>query len=237
MRGRRLADGFSLLWMASSADVQGMGQRERFVIFLVGALLGVMLLLGGKSCGSEKKQQMRQVRSALSMAPMMYDYAVMKKGFYGKYVLFERVDAGAAGAHVRTVVTGGTRRYAPEGRELPEEHIYIKETYPAGVALTEVGPVEVYEFTYADRIAVTLRPGHLAAEVALQSGDVAAVWPGHEELLIRLDAWRKLPGGAPWGKLESLVRELNGHPALASAHLVRIDWLAEADLIRANSPK
>jgi hypothetical protein len=214
-----------------------MGQRERFVIFLVGALLGVMLLLGGKSCGSEKKQQMRQVRSALSMAPMMYDYAVMKKGFYGRYVLFEQVAETKGGAKVRTLVTGGTRRYTPEGRELPEEHIYIKETYPAGVALAEAGPVEAYEFSYADRIAVTLKPGHQAAEISLQSGDVAAAWPGHEEVLIRLDAWRKLPGGAPWAKLEELVRELNGHPAVASAHLVRIDWVAEADLIRANSPK
>ena len=214
-----------------------MGQRERFVIFLVGALLGVMLLLGGKSCGSEKKQQMRQVRSDLSMAPMMYDYAVMKKGFYGRYVLFEQVAETKGGAKVRTLVTGGTRRYTPEGRELPEEHIYIKETYPAGVALAEAGPVEAYEFSYADRIAVTLKPGHQAAEISLQSGDVAAAWPGHEEVLIRLDAWRKLPGGAPWAKLEELVRELNGHPAVASAHLVRIDWVAEADLIRANSPK
>jgi hypothetical protein len=25
------------------------------------------------------------------MAPMMYDYGVMKKGFYGHYVLFEQV--------------------------------------------------------------------------------------------------------------------------------------------------
>ncbi len=214
-----------------------MGQRERFVIFLVGALLGVMLLLGGKSCGSEKKQQMRQVRSALSMAPMMYDYAVMKKGFYGRFVLFEQVAETKGGAKVRTLVTGGTRRYTPEGRELPEEHIYIKETYPAGVALAEAGPVEAYEFSYADRIAVTLKPGHQAAEISLQSGDVAAAWPGHEEVLIRLDAWRKLPGGAPWAKREELVRELNGHPAVASAHLVRIDWVAEADLIRANSPK
>ena len=94
-----------------------------------------------------------------------------------------------------------------------------------------------YEFTYADRIVIKLKPGHQAAEVSLQSGDVAAAWPGHEESLIRLDAWRKLPGGAPWGNLEALVRELNGHPAVDEARLPRIDWQAEADLIRANSPK
>jgi hypothetical protein len=214
-----------------------MGQRERFVIFLVGALLGIVLLLGGKSCGSEKKNQLRAVRSSLSMAPMMYDFAVMKKGFYGKYVLFERVAGIKDGGNVRTLVTGGTRRYSPEGKELPEEHILIKETYVAGVALAEAGPVASYEFTFADRIAIKLKPGHQAAEVKLQSGDVAVAWPGHEEVIVRLDAWRKLPGGAPWGQLETLVRELNGHPAVAEARLVRIDWQAEADLIKANSPK
>lgn len=214
-----------------------MGQRERFIIFLVGALLGVVLLLGGKSCGSEKKNQLRAVRASLSMAPMMYDYAVTKKGFYGRYVLFEQVDEKQGGAKVRTLVTGGTRRYTPEGKELPEEHILIKESYAPGVALAEAGPVESYEFTFADRIAVKLKPGHQAAEVTLQSGDVAAAWPGHEESLIRLDAWRKLPGGAPWGKLEALVQELKAYPAVAEARLVRIDWQAEAELIKANSPK
>lgn len=214
-----------------------MGQRERFVIFLVGALLGVVLLLGGKSCGSDKQNQLRAVRSSLSMAPMMYDYAVTKKGFYGRYVLFEQVEDKQGGGKVRTLVTGGTRRYSPEGKELPEEHILIKETYAVGVALAEPGPVESYEFTFADRIAVKLKPGHQASEVTLQSGDTAAAWAGHEESLIRLDAWRKLPGGAPWGKLEGLVRELDGHPAVAEARLVRIDWQAEAELIKANSPK
>ena len=214
-----------------------MGQRERFVIFLVGALLGIVVLLGGKSCGSEKKNQLRMVRSSLSMAPMMYDYAVTKKGFYGKYVLFEQVAEKQGGGKVRTLVTGGTRRYSPEGKELPEEHILIKETYAAGVALAEPGPVESYEFTFADRIAIKLKPGHQASEVKVASGDVAAAWTGHDEVLLRLDAWRKLPGGAPWGKLEALVQELKSHPAVADAHLVRIDWQAEAELIKANSPK
>ena len=214
-----------------------MGQRERFVIFLVGALLGVMVLLGGKSCGSEKQNQLRMVRSSLSMAPMMYDYAVQQKGFYGAYVLFEQVAEAKDGGKVRTLVTGGTRRYSPEGKELPEEHILIKETYAAGVALAEPGPVAAYAFTFADRIALKLKPGHQAAEVKIATGDVAAAWTGHEEILLRLDAWRKQPGGAPWGQLETLVRELNAHPAVAEAKLVRIDWVAEADLIKANSPK
>ncbi len=214
-----------------------MGQRERFVLFLVGALLGVLVLLGGKSCGSEKKDQLRMVRSSLSMAPMMYDYAVTKKGFYGRYVLFEQVADKQGGGKVRTLVTGGTRRYSPEGKELPEEHILIKETYAAGVALAEPGPVESYEFTFADRIAVKLKPGRQAAEVKVASGDVAAAWAGHEEVLLRLDAWRKLPGGAPWGQLEAMVQELKSHPAVADARLVPIDWQAEAELIKANSPK
>ncbi|MFM7742846.1 MAG: hypothetical protein ACKO8X_05055 [Verrucomicrobiota bacterium] len=214
-----------------------MGQRERFVIFLVGALLGVMVLLGGKSCGSGKQNQLRMVRSSLSMAPMMYDYAVQQKGFYGAYVLFEQVAEAKDGGKVRTLVTGGTRRYSPEGKELPEEHILIKETYAAGVALAEPGPVSAYAFTFADRIALKLKPGRQASEVKIASGDVAAAWVGHEEVLLRLDAWRRQPGGAPWAQLEALIRDLNGHPAVAEARLVRIDWQAEAELIKANSPR
>lgn len=217
--------------------MSGMGQTERFIIFLVGAMLGIVLLVGGKSCGGEKQQQLRLVRSSLSMAPMMYDYGVMQKGFYGKYVLFEQVSEQPGGAKIRTLVTGGTRRYSPEGKELPEEHILIKETYAAGVALAEPGPVQAYAFAFADRIAIKLKPGRQAAEVTIPAGDTAAAWAGHEEVLLRLDAWRKLPGGAPWGKLEALVEELKAHPSVAAARLVRIDWQAEAELIKANSPK
>lgn len=214
-----------------------MGQRERFILFLVGAALGVLVLLGGKSCGGEKKDQLRAVRSSLQMAPMMYDYTAMRKGFYGHYVLFEAVALQADGSKVRTLVTGGTRRYSPTGRELPEEHILIKETYAPGVKLAEEGPVKDYDFFYADRIAITLKPGHQATEVALQSGDVAATWDGHPESLVRLDAWRKLPGGPPWAQLTALVQELQGHPAVASAALVRIDWQAGVALIKAHSPQ
>ena len=214
-----------------------MGQRERFVIFLVGAALGVMVLLGGKSCGSEKKDQLRAVSSSLQMAPMMYDFTSMRKGFYGHYVLFESVATLADSSKVRTLVTGGTRRYSPEGRELPEEHILIKETYAPGVKLAEEGPVKDYDFFYADRIAITLKPGHRASEVMLQSDDVAATWEGHAESLLRLDEWRKLPGGPPWAQLPALVQELNGHPAVASAALVRIDWQAGVTLIKVHSPK
>ena len=89
-------------------------------------------------------------------------------------VLFEQVAEAKDGGKVRTLVTGGTRRYSPEGKELPEEHILIKETYAAGVALAEPGPVSAYAFTFADRIALKLKPGHQASEVEIAAGDVAA---------------------------------------------------------------
>lgn len=214
-----------------------MGQRERFILFMVGVLLGVGMLFGFNSRSQPERDRRRQVRDSLSLPGMMYDYAATSRGFYGHYVKHESVQTRPDGSKVRTLVTGGRRRYDDKGRELPEEDLLVKETYAAGVALAEAGPVASHEFAYADRIALKLRPGRKASEVVLQSGDTATEWAGHEEAILRLDAWRRLPGGAPWATLENLVRELNGHPAVSSARLVPIDWPAEAELIRANSPK
>lgn len=214
-----------------------MGQRERFILFLVGALLGVGILWGLNSRGQPEKEAHRKVRESLSLPGMMYDYAVTKKGFYGHYVKFEKVEKLADGAQQRTVVTGGRRHYDPaNGRELPEEYLWIQETYAAGTPLAEAGPVTRYAFSYADRIALKLRPGHQATEVSLQSGDVATPVAGKEgQAMLRLALWQKLPGGAPWAALPDLLRQLRGHPAVESADLVAIDWEKEAEVIRANS--
>ena len=214
-----------------------MGQRERFILFLAGALLGVGILWGLNSHSRPEKEAHRKVRESLSLPGMMYDYAVTKKGFYGHYVKFEKVDKLADGSQQRTVVTGGRRHYDPaNGRELPEEYLWIQETYAPGTALAEAGPVTRYSFAYADRIVLKIRPGHQAAEVRLQSDDVAAPVAGKEgQAMLPLVLWQKLPGGAPWADLPSLLRQLRSHPAVESAELVSIDWEKEAEVIKANS--
>lgn len=214
-----------------------MGQRERFILFLAGALLGVGILWGLNSRGQPEKEAHRKVRESLSLPGMMYDYAVMRKGFYGHYVKFEKVDKLADGSRQRTVVTGGRRHYDPvSGREMPEEYLWIQETYAPGTALAEAGPVARYFFAYADRIALRLRPGHQASEVRLQSDDVAMPVAGKDgQALLRLTLWQKLPGGAPWAELPALLRQLRGHAAVESADLVAIDWQKEAEIIKAGS--
>ena len=63
---------------------------------------------------------------------MMYDFAVMQKGFYGKYVLFEQVAEKEGGAKVRTLVTGGITVFSPTGEKL--EYWQGPEPYCTNIA-------------------------------------------------------------------------------------------------------
>jgi hypothetical protein len=77
------------------------------------------------------------------MAPMMYDYAVTKKGFYGRYVLFEQVAEKQGGGKVRTLVTGRHPPLLAGGQEPARgAHPDQGDLTAAGVALAEPGPVE-----------------------------------------------------------------------------------------------
>ena len=213
-----------------------MGQRERFILFLVGVLLGVGILWGLNNQSRPEREAHRKVRESLSLPGMMYDFAVTHKGFYGHYVKFEQVEKAPDGTQVRTIVTGGRRHYDPTtGRELPEEYLWIRETYAAGTPLAEAGPVLRHEFAYADRIALKLRPGHQASEVRLPSGDVAVGGPQGGPVFLRLTQWQKLPGGPSWAALPELLQKLRAHPAVEWAELPVIDWAKEAEIIKANS--
>ncbi len=213
-----------------------MGQRERFILFLVGVLLGVGLLFGINTRSQPERERRKQVRDSLNLPGMMYDYAATSKGFYGHYVKHESVETRTDGTKVRSVITGGRRRYDAQGRELPEEHLLVRETYATGVALAEAGPVSDYAFLFADRIAVTLRSGHDASEVVLPSGDVAIATPGSPgRASLRLDRWIGASGGPDWSRLQQQLVQVRALPAVASAELVTIDWRSESDLIRAES--
>ncbi len=211
-----------------------MGQRERFIVFLMGAMLGVGILLAGRSCNTGKQEQLRQVRAALHLPPMMYDYAVMHKGFYGHYVLYEKVTKTPT-AQVREIVTGGSRRYDANGRELPEEYLWITETYDLGTPLAEVGPVKAYTFAYADRGLVTLKSGHSVGEVALLKGEqLTAIKDKPLQYSFSLVSPKS---DTPWAKIPQRWEELSHHAAVERVEWVKIDWETEAELIRANTGK
>jgi hypothetical protein len=213
-----------------------MGQRERWILFLVGALVGVGVLWVVQTNSQPQRDAKRQVREGLNLPGMMYDFAVTQKGFYGHYVLWESVETRADGSKVRSIVTGGRRHYEASGRELAQEYLLTKETYAAGTALAEAGPVIDYSFQFADRIALKLKPGHLAAEVKLPSGDVAQPVPGKpDEALLPLKKWHEPLEKTPWADLPNVLAAVRADPAVASAELITIDWKKEAEIIRANS--
>lgn len=213
-----------------------MGQRERWILFMVGALVGVGVLWAVNSRSDPQRDEKRRVRESLNLPGMMFDFAVTKKGFYGHYVLWESVVTAPDGSKVRSLVSGGRRRYEATGVELAQEYLLIKETYAAGTVLAEEGPVLSYEFCFADRVALKLKPGHTAAEVTLPSGDVATAVGGKPaEALIRLRRWHEPLAQTPWADLPKVVSALQAHPAVASAELITIEWKKEADVIRANS--
>jgi hypothetical protein len=213
-----------------------MGQRERWFLFLVGAFIGVGLLWVVQTQANPKRDEKRKVREGLNLPGMMYDFAVSGKGFYGHYVLWERIETRPDGSKVRSLVTGGRRRYDPAGRESAQEYLLIRETYAAGTALAEAGPVVGYEFCFADRIALRLKPGHQAAEVKLPGGDVAQAVAGQPDAaVVPLKKWHDPLEKTPWAELPKLVDGLRADPAVVSAELVPIDWKKEAEIIRANS--
>jgi len=215
-----------------------MGQRERWFLFLVGALLGVGVLWFVQTHSQPQRDEKRKVRDGLNLPGMMYDFAVSKKGFYGHYVLWESVEAKPDGSKVRTLVSGGRRRYEASGREMAQEYLLIAETYAAGTALAEAGPVVGYTFRFADRIALKLKPGQQASVVKLPGGDVAQPVAGKpDEALLLLKRWRESPEKAPWADLPKVLAALRTDPAVAAAELIPIDWEKEAEVIRANSGK
>jgi hypothetical protein len=198
--------------------------------------MGVGVLWVVQTNSQPQRDAKRQVREGLNLPGMMYDFAVTQKGFYGHYVLWESVETRPDGLKVRSIVTGGRRHYEASGRELAQEYLLIRETYAAGTALAEPGPVTDYTFQFADRIALKLNPGHQAAEVQLPSGDVAQPVAGKPtEALLALKRWHEPLEKTPWAELPRVLATLRTHPAVASAELISIDWKKEADIIRANS--
>jgi len=215
-----------------------MEQKQRFMIFVLGTIMGALLLYFFKTHSQPARDERTRVRESLSLPGMMYDYAVSQKGFYGHFVLYEALSTQPNGTRQRSIVTGGRRRYDADRRELPEEYLWITETYAPQTALAEAGPVLSYDFRYAERVAIQLKPGHVASEVSLLSGDVAETVSGKpQEAVLTLRAWRKNQKTMNWASIPEILKLLQANPAVHSAELVKIHWQAEADLIKANTAK
>ena len=212
-----------------------MGQRERFILFLVGAALGVALLMAFNSRGNPQRDERKRVADALSLPGMYYDYAVQGKSFFGHYVLGERRTKLPNGGVRRELVTGGRNRFDAEGRALPQYAILIVEEYAPGVEPTETAAVAAVDFLYADRGDVRLKPGRTLPPAALPPAVKPQVEPSGG-LSVSVDPLG-LKGEAAFALADLLAALTKTTDAVESAALRRIDWRREVEQIKANSTR
>ena len=212
-----------------------MGQRERFILFLVGAALGVALLMAFNSRGNPQRDERKRVADALSLPGMYYDYAVQGKSFFGHYVLGERRTKLPNGGVRRELVTGGRNRFDADGRALPQYAILIVEEYAPGVEPTETAAVATVDFLYADRGDVRLKPGRTLPPAALPAAVKSQVEPSGG-LSVSVDPLG-LKGEAAFALADLLAALPKTTDAVESAALRRIDWRREVEQIKANSTR
>ena len=212
-----------------------MGQRERFILFLVGAALGVALLMAFNSRGNPQRDERKRVADALSLPGMYYDHAVQGKSFFGHYVLGERRTKLPNGGVRRELVTGGRNRFDADGRALPQYAILIVEEYAPGVEPTETAAVAAVDFLYADRGDVRLKPGRTLPPAALPAAVKSQVEPSGG-LSVSVDPLG-LKGEAAFALADLLAALPKTTDAVESAALRRIDWRREVEQIKANSTR
>ena len=212
-----------------------MGQRERFILFLVGAALGVALLMAFNSRGNPQRDERKRVADALSLPGMYYDYAVQGKSFFGHYVLGERRTKLPNGGVRRELVTGGRNRFDADGRALPQYAILIVEEYAPGVEPAETAAVAAVDFFYADRGDVRLKPGRTLPPAALPPAVKSQVEPSGG-LSVSVDPLG-LKGEAAFALADLLAALPKTTDAVESASLRRIDWRREVEQIKANSTR
>jgi len=212
-----------------------MGQRERFILFLVGAALGVALLMAFNARSNPQRDERKRVADALSLPGMYYDYAVQHKPFFGHYLLGERRTKLPDGGVRRELVTGGRNRFDAEGRALAQYAILIVEQYAPGVEPAETAAVASVDFFYADRGEVRLKPGRTLPAGLLPVG-VKSQPDATGALQLTIDP-PGLKGEAAFVLADLLGGLTKASDAVGSAALTHVDWRREVEQIKANSSR
>ena len=212
-----------------------MGQRERFILFLVGAALGVALLMAFNARSNPQRDERKRVADALSLPGMYYDYAVQHKPFFGHYLLGERRTKLPDGGIRRELVTGGRNRFDAEGRALPQYALLIVEQYAPGVEPAETAAVASVDFFYADRGEVRLKPGRTLPAGLLPVG-VKSQPDATGALQLTIDPLG-LKGEAAFVLADLLGGLTKASDAVGSTALTHVDWRREIEQIKANSSR
>lgn len=203
-----------------------MSKAQRILFFVIGLILGLVALRHILADRSAKKAaaDMRYERS--NIPGMLREYALAGAPIYGRGVIDAKVGPAAEGfAQTRRVLTGGMTRYDENGRKLPEEFIAVTEYYSGAEPLTEMTPVKRYEFSFADRVRVTVRePGDTAKVFAAVKATGAHLYPeaGSGTAVLVRHAKPALDF------VPSVLATLKADPAVVSAEPVKLDWVKEA---------
>ncbi len=212
-----------------------MGQRERFILFLVGAALGVALLMAFNARGNPQRDERKRVADALSLPGMYYDHAVQGKSLFGHFVLGERRTKLPDGGTRREIVTGGRNRFDADGRALPQYALLVVEQYAPGVEPAETAAVASVDFFFADRGEVRLKAGRALPAGALPA-DVKSRADDQGRLQVTVDP-QGLKGTAAFRLADLLAGLSRDSDAVESASLTHVDWRREVEQIKANSSR
>lgn len=204
-----------------------MDSKTRFTTFGIGALVGVLVLWGLNQKADPARERRRQVMASLSLPGMYYDHAVQGIPLFGHFILAERRGKRADGGIRRELVTGGRNRFDAEGRPLPNDLLLVTEDYAPGVEPAEAAKVAAFAFAFADRaeLPAPAVPSDWKAGGRLEVTEEAAR-PG-----VRKVRWL----GAADAKGDGLFALVDA--ARAAGGVMAIDWQAEAERIRKESPQ
>lgn len=203
-----------------------MERTQRFVIFGVGALIGLVIvnhIMGGRAKSKAARDHIADTRD---IPGMLLDYAQKGEPVYDdKGVLESATGPGAEGfARTRRVLTGGRVRFDDAGNRLPDEYLLITEYYAEAGEPTPRSRVARFDFAYADRIRVEVADGH----------DRVAVSAALKPLGARVfsDAGSRTGLTARFAKpklatVDDAIAAVKKIPGVVSASPVKLEWRSQ----------
>lgn len=206
-----------------------MEQKQKYLIFGVGVVIGVMMVANIFKARAERKQEADTAAAARVIPGMLLEWAREGRAIHdeeGKGVLESRTGDGAEGyARTRRVLVGGRRRFDALNREAPQEFLTVTEYYEERGELTAKTPVKRMDFEFADRIRAEVRePAQTAAVYRRVAPLGAHLFPEPGSKTVVMVRFEK----PTLDSVPSALAALATMPEVVSASRVRIDWKQES---------
>lgn len=206
-----------------------MDQKQKYLIFGIGVIVGLMMVANIFKGRAEKKQEADLAADKRILPGMLLEWAKEGHAVYdeaGKGVLESQLGPGAEGfARTRRVLVGGRRRLDALNNELPPEFLAITEYYAESGDPGPKTPVKRMDFEFADRLRVVVRePAHTAVlyrRVKDLGGHVVPDAGSKTDVTVRFDK-------PTLATVPAALAAIDGMPEVVSATRVTIDWKQEA---------